>query len=256
MPNPLRRRLTQARPRAAMDTDSRPAPPRLDHARPGTSAPPSGPGNAHRPGGSRHLEARPPRSMRTESRWSPPRPMHAHTLAWAAFMSPRLTRHARRPRLDGVRFAAQARLTISIARNTCISLVAVVAVPQPPFAVIQRFDVRTDRDDPYAVLGVTPSATQEQIRRAYLRLLRQNHPDTNPSRGSTEGAAANAKLQQAIAANAILGDPASRAEYDHRIKPRRDNIVTWACPPPRSDGSSDDPPIQAGPVRWHRRPSW
>lgn len=35
-------------------------------------------------------------------------------------------------------------------------------------------------DDPYAVLGVEPTADMAQVRRAYLAQLRRNHPDLRP----------------------------------------------------------------------------
>ena len=38
-------------------------------------------------------------------------------------------------------------------------------------------------DDAYAVLGLTPAATDEEIRLAWRRLMRENHPDSLASRG-------------------------------------------------------------------------
>ena len=46
-------------------------------------------------------------------------------------------------------------------------------------------------NDPYSVLGVASSATDEEISKAYKKLARQYHPDLNP--GNT---AAEAKLKQ------------------------------------------------------------
>ena len=131
------------------------------------------------------------------------------------------------------------------------------------------------RTDPYAVLGLNPQATQEEIRRAYRALMRQNHPDTRVRGGDptdhdptgndptgndpTDNAASDATLQQVIAAYAILGDPASRAEYDHRTSAQHPRAAPWGDPGRwggpgmrSSSGAPDQPPIQAGPVRWHR----
>jgi curved DNA-binding protein CbpA len=112
--------------------------------------------------------------------------------------------------------------------------------------------VFVDRTDPYAVLGLTPQATQEQIRRAYRALLRENHPDTRRSDDQADNAASNATLLQVNAAYAALGDPARRAGYDHRTSPQRTMTPTRVRPAMRSASNApDQPPIQAGPVRWH-----
>ena len=39
---------------------------------------------------------------------------------------------------------------------------------------------RTRPPDHYATLGVPPDATMAQIKKAYRKLARQHHPDTNP----------------------------------------------------------------------------
>lgn len=99
-------------------------------------------------------------------------------------------------------------------------------------------------DDPYAVLGVSRTATPQDIGHAYRALLRAHHPDT---RDQPTGAAADAgtELQRVLTAYAILRDPVRRAEYDRRSKPAEPD------PPTRHDHArTDDPPIRAGPVRW------
>ena len=42
-------------------------------------------------------------------------------------------------------------------------------------------------EDPYAVLGVKPEATQEEIRKVYRGLAKKLHPDLNPRRPASGG---------------------------------------------------------------------
>lgn len=56
--------------------------------------------------------------------------------------------------------------------------------------------------DPYKVLGVSPDATDEEIKQAYRRLAKQYHPDRNP--GDTEAAK---KMQQINAAYEQIKNP-------------------------------------------------
>jgi len=66
--------------------------------------------------------------------------------------------------------------------------------------------------DPYAVLGLPPTATTDEIRRAYLRQVRVHHPDTRPTLQSK--ASADEQLRRVLAAYALLRDPERRARYD------------------------------------------
>jgi DnaJ like chaperone protein len=40
-----------------------------------------------------------------------------------------------------------------------------------------------EAEDAYAVLGLTPAATDEEVRLAWRRLMRENHPDGLAARG-------------------------------------------------------------------------
>lgn len=62
--------------------------------------------------------------------------------------------------------------------------------------------------DHYATLGLTPRATQEQIKNAYRQLARKLHPDINKAPDATSRFSA---IQHAYE---VLADPMQRAEYD------------------------------------------
>ena len=68
---------------------------------------------------------------------------------------------------------------------------------------------RTSESDYYEVLGVAPSASAEEIRRAYHKRAFQCHPDRNQK---TEEA--HEKMRELNEAYAILSDPIKRREYD------------------------------------------
>jgi DnaJ-class molecular chaperone len=63
-------------------------------------------------------------------------------------------------------------------------------------------------DDPYLTLGVPRSASDEDIRRAYRKLVKELHPDVNPSRTAEE------RFKKVSAAYEIVGDPDQRRRFD------------------------------------------
>ena len=65
------------------------------------------------------------------------------------------------------------------------------------------------KEDYYKALGVSRTASAEDIRKAYRRLARKHHPDVNPG-----DKAAEEKFKKISEANDILSDPKKREVYD------------------------------------------
>src|SRR5438552_6630780 len=66
-----------------------------------------------------------------------------------------------------------------------------------------------NKRDYYEVLGVSRSATEQDLKSAYRRLAHQHHPDKN--QGDRE---AEERFKEAAEAYAILSDPEQRRRYD------------------------------------------
>ncbi|MEJ6484104.1 DnaJ C-terminal domain-containing protein [Nostoc punctiforme UO1] len=67
----------------------------------------------------------------------------------------------------------------------------------------------TDFKDYYNILGVSKTATSDEIKRAYRKLARKYHPDVNP--GNPE---AEEKFKDINEANEVLSNPEKREKYD------------------------------------------
>ncbi|WP_312161652.1 J domain-containing protein [Phenylobacterium sp.] len=63
--------------------------------------------------------------------------------------------------------------------------------------------------DPYQELGVSRGASADEIRKAFRKLAKQHHPDTNPG-----DKAAEERFKQVSAAFDILGDAEKRKKFD------------------------------------------
>ena len=63
--------------------------------------------------------------------------------------------------------------------------------------------------DFYKVLGVAKDADASAIKKAYRKLAKDNHPDSNPG-----NAAAEARFKEVAEAYDVVGDPKKRKEYD------------------------------------------
>jgi molecular chaperone DnaJ len=65
------------------------------------------------------------------------------------------------------------------------------------------------RPDYYKTLGVDKKATAEEIKKAYRKLARKYHPDTNPDDKNAEE-----RFKEISQAHDVLGDPEKRKQYD------------------------------------------
>lgn len=73
--------------------------------------------------------------------------------------------------------------------------------------------------DPYEVLGVGHRSAPTEIRRAYLALAREHHPDAHAGAGAADRARSEARMREINDAWALLSDPDRRRRYDMTVDP-------------------------------------
>jgi curved DNA-binding protein CbpA len=69
----------------------------------------------------------------------------------------------------------------------------------------------------YQLLGIEPSAGQEEIKKAFRKMASRYHPDHNPK----DPEKAEEKFKAINEAYEVLGDEAKRRQYDRLIHPSR-----------------------------------
>ena len=86
--------------------------------------------------------------------------------------------------------------------------------------------------DYYAILGITPNATPEEVRMAFRHMARIYHPDRNPAPDAEE------RFKDINDAYERLADPQKRQVYDELLNVSADPDATTTSPPP----SPEEPP--------------
>ncbi|BCT77017.1 hypothetical protein SCMU_28590 [Sinomonas cyclohexanicum] len=93
----------------------------------------------------------------------------------------------------------------------------------------------------YEVLGVGRTASRQEVRAAYRRLLRELHPDGGPGRDRE-------RLGEVMDAYAVLGRDDRRAAYDAALERAESALwaqglprgAAWLTPRPVAETSEDD----------------
>ncbi len=101
--------------------------------------------------------------------------------------------------------------------------------------------------DYYKTLGLTPSATAEEVKRRYRTLARRYHPDMNPSETAAE------KIKEVNEAYRVLGDADLRAAYDTGLllAQQRQAPPRQEPPPPKPKPQAKPPPPKEAPFEYN-----
>ncbi|MDR6193810.1 tetratricopeptide (TPR) repeat protein [Siphonobacter sp. BAB-5404] len=89
----------------------------------------------------------------------------------------------------------------------------------------------------YQQLGVSRTASAEEIKRAYRQLAVRWHPDKNPNHSQAEE-----KFKAINEAYRVLSDPALRASYDFKLNSAQRTQTQTPPPPPKPKPAAPSPP--------------
>lgn len=105
--------------------------------------------------------------------------------------------------------------------------------------------------DYYALLGISPNATQEEIRLAFRQMARVYHPDVNNAPD------AETRFREINEAYEILADPEKRKSYDFFAVPSEDTAAPQPEPPtPDIPASPASPPARKTEEQRIYPPTW
>src|SRR6185437_8572049 len=140
-------------------------------------------------------------------------------------------------------------LQYRLSQSTGHSLARITSTPPGPIPAMTRYDDRRgagvakgncappmEFKDYYQILGVPPTASQSDIRKAYRKLARQHHPDVNPGNAQAE-----AKFREINEANEVLSDPEKRKTYDEAAAAYRQGRRPPSGPTPGPGGPPPGP---------------
>jgi molecular chaperone DnaJ len=85
----------------------------------------------------------------------------------------------------------------------------------------------------YETLGISPAATQAEVKQAYRRLVKQFHPDKHPQTAGDQ----HDQMARINAAYEVLGDPQHRRHYDRQ---RTHSYLRWATDARSSQASTPE----------------
>ena len=89
------------------------------------------------------------------------------------------------------------------------------------------------KKDYYAVLGVEPTASAEELRSAWRALIEQHHPDRWTPQGKERLVQATRRTQEINEAWQALNEASRRLQYDRQRTLHLLQMVTWRPPRPR-----------------------